>query len=469
MPRPTTRLALHSKDASLLRLTGSERHRDLAALHLNTRSVRILERSGIKTIGRLIESLDAGFGLKTAPTSKSYAEITSAIQKLSEAISPDCTVDWTRYATSRGFEILPFGTSPSAFLPDLPETIRHVVKVWFSSFYLEVFDRYIMTPAETSSQDVSVQLQCHKQSVGLANVTILRSLREAIFHDRYLGAPFRFRKDFVNVFRCLGERLDLKPEVFRHAELTAATTDLPFTVPWNERSERLLLAILGYTSLYPFGEGNVRVVVRSRTYLPAIGRAFSRVQSLLRRRFPTGLTKEQLLEELRRAGETQRTIESVSMLFEGIPNIEELPGGSNIVVAKLGRLTRVADQLERILRRNARPTSLSEMEEELSAFEGRLGSLRTSIHLCQAMSGDPRFKPIGRSGRWTLAEWELERGTIVNVAAEILSRSEGPMSGKELRSLIAKRRPLARESLASLLRRDDRFVRVNLGSWTLKK
>ena len=84
--------------------------------------------------------------------------------------------------------------------------------------------------------------------------------------------------------------------------------------------------------------------------------------------------------------------------------------------------------------------------------------------------GSPRFTAIGKTGYWALSEWrDIEIRMITTLAADLLVSSPEPLHEFALFRLIKVRRPVAYESIGSLLGHDGRFVRVGPRTWKLKK
>ena len=207
------------------------------------------------------------------------------------------------------------------------------------------------------------------------------------------------------------------------------------------------------------------VLPRSRAR-PAVGRALQRVRRLLRVEVPAGLTKAQLLRRLSASGETTQTVKIVSDLIDSMKDLER-SDATNRLRVPLPNLYRIADQLERVLREKGRPAHARELAEAISHYPARRGSAPLPPN-CAIHVDDPRFTPMGRNGVWTLAEWNIERGTAADVAARILSKSMRPMTESELHSEILTVRSVAKASLTSLFRVDGRFRRIAPRTWELK-
>jgi hypothetical protein len=184
---------------------------------------------------------------------------------------------------------------------------------------------------------------------------------------------------------------------------------------------------------------------------------------LLRKRFPDGLSKKQLLEHLRSAGHhlTLRTSEFFQIIKTTL-HVEEIGPRGNLLRVRTESLPRVTDQVERILRERGISMSGPQLEEKLSHFAGRR-STPNAVNLRKTKGEDARFNHIGRSGFWILREWEhVDCRTATDIAAELFRMSKRAMTEAELYEGIAAKRPIKISSLASMLGDDGRFRRVGL-------
>jgi hypothetical protein len=131
-------------------------------------------------------------------------------------------------------------------------------------------------------------------------------------------------------------------------------------------------------------------------------------------------------------------------------------------------LSKLTDQLERVLDEKGSPMHKRELTLAVRGFKRRAGSLRADRHVALAMSRDKRFRAVGRSGFWILTKWNIETGDIPEVAARCLKEANRPLTEAELFVLIAARRPVKFKSIMSSLREDGRFRRIAPRTWELK-
>jgi len=102
----------------------------IGSLHLN-KACSGLEAVGIKTVGNLVDAARSGMGKLKNFGAKAHEEVVQALRSLSESCREDGSVEWLKYAASRGFEIIPaqnVGSVARSFFQDLlPAACKNVV------------------------------------------------------------------------------------------------------------------------------------------------------------------------------------------------------------------------------------------------------------------------------------------------------------------------------------------------------
>ena len=131
----------------------------------------------------------------------------------------------------------------------------------------------------------------------------------------------------------------------------------------------------------------------------------------------------------------------------------------------------VVYELSEILREKGRPMSLKEL---FAALKQRCPDVRykkpDQIKSKVLKSND--IKPIGRSGRYAMAEWcGVYRGSIRDLVADILKKSKTPMHIDEIMEKVLQAYPFTnKESVTSSINNDkERFVLFGKGCYGLKR
>ena len=107
----------------------------LAHLHLNVRTINVLQKAGITTVGELVGRFSRGVVSFPGAGELTLREIEDTLNALEGATDSRGTVDWTSYARARGFMVLPAisrsSWSARQFLDQLPDTVKMVVRLQY--------------------------------------------------------------------------------------------------------------------------------------------------------------------------------------------------------------------------------------------------------------------------------------------------------------------------------------------------
>jgi hypothetical protein len=82
--------------------------------------------------------------------------------------------------------------------------------------------------------------------------------------------------------------------------------------------------------------------------------------------------------------------------------------------SRAGVLSRTADRFERILRRAGKPMHFRKLATSQTLEGGRT----TELAAVGKLYRDPRFVPIARTGLWAMKAWNLDTGSVTEIAAE---------------------------------------------------
>ncbi|HJU11148.1 MAG TPA: DNA-directed RNA polymerase subunit alpha C-terminal domain-containing protein [Candidatus Binataceae bacterium] len=472
----TIQLPVIQSHPSLRWLRHDVRRHSVAAIHLSVRAKNALNQAGIRTIGDLIDHVSPRLATLRALGELSMAEIRGALWALAESVQRDGKVDWIGYARLRRFTILPEAklsgeASPRQFLKQFPKAAAAAVESRFASEGRIVFRKYLLVSgAGSRSLDrIGERLDRTKQAAFLLKQKIVDCLKRSILDDDYTGCRFRFRSTFVRPLRELSGAMMGQDRALPYPKWTQILEKTWQVTPDDLGVlETLILELLGYKIRYSSTHLHAPVVAASKQPTSDLAAVLTTTERLLRRDFPAGLSIKDLTAKLRARGHPNMDTRKLTEFVKTISGIEENRGKFRV---RLERLSRVTDQLERILQTTGHPMTSSNLAKQMEKFRGRAGAKRTTHNIGSAMSMDPRkrFTPLGRSGLWSLATWDFETGSIPDVAARLLREAGQPMNEYQLFRLIRERRPVKPKSIGKVLRDDERFRHVGPGRWDLKK
>jgi hypothetical protein len=445
----------------------------LTRLHLSIRASNVLRHRGIRTIGDLIERARCGLERLADCGALTSTEIIDALNGLSKSTQRDGSVDWVGYAQRRGFPILPERKRPNwsakDFIRKLPDVAKAAVQIRYGANDLVVLKARLLKPLDQklSLARVGASLSRTGEQVRLIEEEIIRMFRGIVLEDDYHSCRFRIRSEFLGPMRELARVFPMvRSRAFTFSQWEQRLTDL-----WGMRAnelrgaERLVLEILGYRKL-TLRNSPVASLVLPRTKKTRVLRAaIKRIEHLLTWDHPKGLTLVDLATALEKSVglQTNKKGELLAVV-KSVPGLEKINGRFR---ATISHLVRTSDKCERVLYEKGKAMRFRDIAAQVDKDRAR-SDARYARDLSQLLAYDGRFIPIGKTGLWSLAEWDhIETRTIVNIAAEFLGRSNMPLHERELFRLISARRPLKKDSVCSLLSADCRFRRTAPRTWGL--
>src|SRR5207237_7419262 len=120
--------------------------------------------------------------------------------------------------------------------------------------------------------------------------------------------------------------------------------------------------------------------------------------------------------------------------------------------ARIGRIRRIGNELESVLRKRGSPMYRRELKAQIAGFKRTARMIPKPRDVEPALSTDHRFKPVGRIGLWTLTEWKhIETGTVAKVAANYMHKRYRPVTERELFEFVSAKRPVRKSSIRTLL------------------
>ena len=168
----------------------------------------------------------------------------------------------------------------------------------------------------------------------------------------------------------------------------------------------------------------------------------------------------------------------IRMLLKLCVEIEEVVNEKEVYQVKFECLPNAAEKAFRVLQEKGKPLHFSEIAKVINQAELNSGKGKpiTVTNLKNQLIDDSRFNPIGRSGIWSLSDWNtVDTKTITQIMEDSFHESAKPLSAKEVYQYVIARRPDAsRNSINTYLSNTDVFVKVDknqyaLVVWGLKK
>jgi hypothetical protein len=471
---PHAHFAVLFSSESLDRLLSSYREAPLTILHLGTRAQTSLARIQVRSVGGLIDAARRGVAELEAAGKRTVTEIRDALGALSDAVRSDGSVDWITYAIARRFVILPEKdydvVPPREFIRIFPAIAKQAVQLRYGSPELVILKALLLRSGKGRTlEQVGQQLHCTKAAVSLVLHKLLSMFRRSILHDDYSGCPFRFQYSFVAPLRKLQIALTMRKDL----PLLYSDWEQILIQQWEVTSaeiaslQRFFLEILDIQLAGPRAERFQPILLPKRGDSSAFTTAARIVETLLRLRFPNGLSEAQLRERLQKRLRHPFSPAEVAAIATSISGVERLRGERSFRM-RIDRLHRVSDQVRRLLRDKGSPMHVRQLTAELARIRRESGKRRHCKNVSSLLQDCKGLRPIGRTGYWILEEWShIETRSIPDIVFDILRESKIPMTSAQLYPLITTRRTVAPRSISRMLLEDRRFRRSGSLAWEL--
>ena len=455
------------------RIDKSVREGALAKLHLRKRAINALSAIHVLTIEALIQRARVGIvDLRAAGTLTSL-EIVDALDALADSVELNGSVDWITYGRRRGFAILPstiqHGYSAREFLRLFPSVCEFAVRSKFGAAGLFIFRKRLLRHPDIciSLREIGRHVGQSPERIRLFEEQILKLFSDAIWKEEYKGCRFRLRRDFLeSLYRIKSVLGKIGNGPFPISNWRRALRDCWALTPADlGDQEILLLRLLGFKTVL---SRNVSMIFPGSEAKPRFRAAVTEIKRFLMRRSAEWVAADELWQFLQKKfGESAPERNAVPALLGSMPALEENLGRYRV---KFEHLPRGSDRYERILRERGTAMHYREIALETERRAESLGPQVLARSVAVRLAGCRRFAAVGKTGLWVLREWKhVETGTVADVAAEVLSASETPLTEKALFAIISPRRPVRLNSIATLLREDARFHRVAPCTWALKE
>ena len=460
--RPPLRLykAIYFASPRLRALSAGKKRLALAKLHLSRRAINALNQAGITAIGELIRQAEKGIiNLKGLGEFKAL-EIIAHLDALSHAVRNDGSIDWPKFARLCGFVVLPEEASeptPPDFVRRFPSLCITAVSSSFARKASAVLKRRLLQSAkgDFSRRALGKHLRQNRETIRLHENEVIETLRSAIWHEEYCGCRFRFRRDFLTPLYQLRTVLERRTETMSWE--TALRQAWGVEREAVSRQEILLLHLLGRDVEWA---GQQRVLQAQAT---------AEIQRFIRANRTRPFAAIQVWQHLNtKLGTIAPSLGEVTAILEGMPILERTDKKHSFAV-RFKELS-YTDRLEVLLRARNSPMHVRELTLAIETGKSDAAKPRDPQATTSLLGPSPRFTAIGKTGYWALSEWQdIETRMITTLAADLLASFPEPIHELALFRLIKVCRPVAFESIGSLLQHDGRFVRVAPRTWKLKK
>ena len=476
----------------LERLSDQMRGQSLHNLHLDSRAATTMEKIGVRDVGGFVDLLKEGINANKLRNfgRTAFNDLLAALTALSSSIDAKEECDWVAYASARGFKALPSAVieTPREAVEQMADIVEQAIEAQFRGQkdfrrQMDVFKGRLHSPINDylTLEQLGTRHKLSRERIrqnemhiarcisaplllGCYSVPVIRSKGKS-----YDALRFRFRPVVESTLQSANEALNAEGrKVWRLDDWVQFLSQLWNADPHLVERNALLLSVLfrfsleaqtvdGETKGFLLVSEEVPTAVRQEL------RELLKVIHLSMQGSAEGLSTAEILALLSAAKVLKGLALKAEDLMALSPAVFPIQPGvwkikPEFFKPKVGKLT--CDAAYEILSENGSRMHNSQL---LRRFKLRHPDLLQSDRLLTVrMFVDPRFRPIGRSGYWVLAEWNQETGTIREVIAKVLEEAEGPMHINDILRVVRVRVPCKETSIrAYLAESPDQYIKLS--------
>lgn len=450
----------------------------ISVLRLSNRARNLLAGADIQTIGQLLEIRSKnGLGKIKRMGKKSRLEIENALSWLqSEAESILASLVEVEVLDTRPY----FVSLENNSIPNLVRLIYPFTKSLFEAIGLDrdldiLRRRFGLDGSDIYTlQDIGYYYELTRERVRQIESRSITRAHNVLFGEVQLD-NWRVQDELIveasAVQKLLFEKDDLltEYEIFDEFESRYDTTFSNKDVVYL----RLLLEVFGFNPLPKSiadidRDVNPAWIAKEGINIAKLRIAVKAVFAILQESSaPTTLfdLKINLNKQRKKAIETKYIYYAVRIL-QSVERISE----SSFQI-KFEYLSSIADKVFRIIFEAGKPLHINDIWREINhrLAKSGLATDASARSITNQLIADSRFKPTGRSGIWSLSEWEhIRRETIVELMIEFFHlRQKSATTDEVYEYVYSKRQDISKNSVVIYLQARENFVRISQDEYEL--
>jgi len=459
------------------RLHPAESGRSIGSLHF-AKAQNPLREQGWDTIGKLLEALESGIQDVRNLGKKAFDEIVEATFALADSIDSQGNVDWVNFAKCRGLTLVPseeqWSGGNEELIALLPQMARETVVISGKDKELPVFEERLMKSRgeRPTLAEVGKEFGVTRERIRQLQALSIARIRGAIFKGEYDQTTFRFRPEIeVLVKRAdrfleeFGERIWRAPDwISELAGIWEVSED------FVDENRTLLTELLGFGEFSGRGSGDGSLIFPNSVSKETREAALSKIAIIedLLAETPLPISPDDLLtkcnEAPRSAGIEADEIEEMIHLSDRIEEDEE-----GLLRHRFDLLS-MGEKALRVIVEHGEPLHFNDVAEKIDERDPEADARSHGNRITAHFMRQDGLSSIGRTGLWTWDGWDVETGTVADVAERALEEAGEALPSDKLHEAVAERRPIGQTSLKFILQSNpDRFIELGPSLWALKK
>jgi len=326
-----------------------------------------------------------------------------------------------------------------------------------------------------SLEEIGVYYDITRERVRQVEFKIISKLSELMYGSSE-SKKFKIQESFVYEYKQVKDNLLDLDYILTKEEIRNFFQDRYGIDKESElfSSLNFLMELLGYCSISPKNNGyrgSTRLAwcLKEQFNKAHTGKVFVYFNTLLDK--PEKFKFFDIVISLNKTKGHRLDKDFIRMLLKLCVEIEKLENEEDTYQVKFECLPSAAERAFRVLQEKGEPLHFSEIAKIINLAELSLGKGKriTVTNLKNQLIADSRFKPIGRSGIWSLSDWNnVTTKTITQIMEDSFHEGGKPLSVNEVYQYVIARRPDASfRSVSVYLSNADVFARVDKNQYAL--
>ena len=328
-----------------------------------------------------------------------------------------------------------------------------------------------------SLEEIGIYYDITRERVRQVEFKIISILAELMYGSNE-SKKFKLQETFVHEYKQVKDSLLDLEYILAEEEIKKFFQDR-YGYEVSKESEsfsslNLLMELLGYCPISARNSGyrgSTRLAwcLKERFDKACIEKVFSYLNNLLDK--PERFKFFDIVISLNKTKGHRLDKDFIRIILKLCVEIEKVKNEEDTYQVKFECLPSAAERAFRVLQENGSPLHFSEIAKTINHAELNLGKGKrfTVTNLKNQMTADSRFKPIGRSGIWSLSGWlNVATKTIAQIMEDGFHERGKPLSVQEVYQYVITKRPDASfRSVSVYLSNTDVFVRVDKKQYAL--
>lgn len=450
----------------------------LGHLHLTIRTYKALLRVEVTTVGKLVQAMNEGIYSIQGLGTNSEMCIISAITALNKSTTSEGTIDWFAFWSEQQIPLIPAqhqqGISVSEIIAQLPDLFKEILRQDGDERDWRIIERRfgLNGAKQLKLEELGQTFGLTRERIRQIEARALRELRAVILDNQYSGYTYHIHPDILDAVRSIFELLATQADeyILETQLFDLLETKLQTNFKKSRQAMLMLFELAGLNRIEFNDDNLVPLWVQGNTSdIAVLEQVIVRLDTLFTQEHTMPMEEFDILHHVNKSLPKQKKLSQIQLrrYLDLCSTIERRDDG--LYWASFVYLKNRGNQAERILSEQHRTMSAAEIARIVNSRLVPVGKKKVEErNFANHMVADNRFVPVGRSGQWALATWDVETGNITDLMERFLMGRDAPATPQEIFDDVNVRRKVSIASVHLYLQtRTNLFRKMDRTQWGL--